>query len=222
MIAQLGRAPFAVPSIEGPNVTAMSLPYMASARNVPDILSAIREASVPERFTHEFLKRLGFNSSNDRGVIPVLKALRFLDDNGVPTDRYKAFRDESLGGAIMAEALRDAYSDLFAVAENANELPPAQLKSSLKRVSGKGDSAAEKMTATFKAFDQAADWSAPLAEPESATSGEESEAPSSTPETAGQGPATISMRHDIHVHLPTSTDVKVYDAIFRSLREHFG
>jgi hypothetical protein len=33
---------------------------------------------------------------------------------------------------------------------------------------------------------------------------------------------TPVLRHDIHIHLPPGQDVKTYDAIFRSLRDHFG
>ena len=50
-----------------------------------------------------------------------MKAIGFLDDNGAPTDRYMRFRDPSISGAVMAEALRDAYADLFTVNEKANE-----------------------------------------------------------------------------------------------------
>ena len=35
-------------------------------------------------------------------------------------------------------------------------------------------------------------------------------------------PGTIVLRHDVHIHLPVSTDIKVYDAIFRSIRENLG
>ena len=209
----------------------MSVPdsYLHSVKNVSDIFSAIKNAGVPERFTHEFLKQLGFTSSNDRAVIPVMKALRFLDDNSAPTDRYRRFRDPSLSGAVIAEALRDAYSDLFTVNEKANEMTPQALVGAFKRITGKGDAVAKKMASTFKALTGLGDWTAgsvavPV-EPEDEL-GEETTEPPTTPPTLtdAQGPAIgfPSLHHDVHIHLPVSTDVKVYDAIFRSLREHLG
>ena len=33
-------------------------------------------------------------------------------------------------------------------------------------------------------------------------------------------PRTLVMHHDVHVHLPVSTEIDVYDAIFRSLRQN--
>jgi Family of unknown function (DUF5343) len=87
--------------------------YMLSVKNLPSIFEAIRTAGVLDRFTHSFLKQLGFASSTDRAVISVMRSLRFLDDSSVPTDRYKRYRDTSLSRVVMAEALRDAYSDPF-------------------------------------------------------------------------------------------------------------
>ena len=138
----------------------MSVPaYMLSVRNLPAVFEAIRNAGVPDRFTHSFLKQLGFTSSGDRAVISVMKSLRLLDESSTPTDRYKRYRDPSLSGAVMAEALRDAYSDLFTIKESAHSMPAGEMKGAFKRLSGKGDSAAEKMTATFRALAKLADWS---------------------------------------------------------------
>lgn len=204
----------------------MSVPYMMSVGNLGAIFAAIKDASVPDRFSHEFLKQLGFTSSNDRSVIPVMKAMRFLDDNSVPTERYKRFRDDSIAGAVMAEGLRDAYADLFKVNERAYELSGGPLKSAVKRITNKGDSAADKMARTFKTLADMADWtgSAPT-EDEDAGDDEKPDDEPLTEEddkTPPPPPGMPLLRHDIHVHLPIATDVKVYDAIFRSLREHFG
>jgi hypothetical protein len=102
----------------------MSVPaYMLTVKNVPGVFGAVRDAGVPDRFTRSFLKQLGFASSTDRGVINVMKSLRFLDESSVPTERYKRYRDPALSGAVMAEALRDAYSDLFTVSERPTRCP---------------------------------------------------------------------------------------------------
>jgi hypothetical protein len=198
--------------------------YLHSVKNVGDIFAAVKSAGVPERFTHEFLKQLGFTSSNDRAVISVMNALRFLDDNSAPTDRYRQFRDPSMSGAVMAEALRDAYSDLFTINENANEMSAQALAGAFKRITGKGDAVSKKMASTFKALAGLADW----------TTGSvptpvkrEDEAPPERPVTTAPADERSvlgfpTLRHDIHIHLPVSTDVKVYDAIFRSLREHLA
>jgi hypothetical protein len=45
--------------------------------------------------------------------------------------------------------------------------------------------------------------------------------PPPQPDLDGQPPLMPALHHDVHIHLPVSTNVKVYDTIFRSLREHF-
>jgi hypothetical protein len=198
---------------------------MNTVKSLPDIFAAIRLAGVPDRFTHEFLKQLGFTSSSDRAVIPVLKALRFLDDSSVPTDRYKRFRDPAIAGAVLAEAMRDAYADVFTVNQKANEQGAAALAGVFKRISGKSDPVSRKMATTFKALTDLADWTAAAAAPPATTDEPEDPPPPPVSPPAGSGSGSVSLptlHHDIHVHLPTTTDVKVYDAIFRSLREHLG
>ena len=200
---------------------------MHSVKNVPEIFTALGSAGVPDRFTHEFLKQLGFTSSNDRAFPAVLKTLRFLDDNGVPTDRYRRYRDASIARAVMAEALRDAYSDLFKVNEKAQDMTNANLTGAVKRITGKTDSVSQKIASTFKALSKLADWSGgtPIA---AATAPDVHDEPPTTPPDATPttvpelGPSLLpSLHHDVHIHLPVSTNVQVYDAIFRSLREHF-
>lgn len=162
-----------------------------------------------------------------------MKSLRFLDDSGMPTDRYKRYRDPSIGDAVMAEALRDAYSDLFKIKETAWTMNSAALKGAFKRISGKGDAVAEKMAATFKALSGLADWSAsgaasaaetgPAEELAATSAGGDLREDLASPEMKSPAPPPIpTLHHDVHVHLPAVTDVQVYDAIFRSLRAHFG
>jgi Family of unknown function (DUF5343) len=43
----------------------------------------------------------------------VVKALKFIGDEGAPTQRYHAFLDRTQAPAVLAEAIRDSYSDLF-------------------------------------------------------------------------------------------------------------
>ena len=55
----------------------MAIPeaYIHNVGSLTKVLEAIRTAGVPERVTFEFLKTLGFKSSNDRPIIGGLKAI---------------------------------------------------------------------------------------------------------------------------------------------------
>src|SRR5947209_3891023 len=99
----------------------MSLPstYLVTTARLPAFLQAIQNAQPPERFTQAFLESLDFKSTNDRLFIGMLRALRLLDDNARPTPLYFQYLDSTQSARVLAEAMRGAYADLFAVNKNA-------------------------------------------------------------------------------------------------------
>ncbi len=58
--------------------------YMTSIKNLPEIMKKVVDGTAPGKFTVAHLKSLGFTSSNDRGIIPLLKDLGFLTADGSP------------------------------------------------------------------------------------------------------------------------------------------
>ncbi len=193
---------------------AAEFAYMTSAKNLKPIMDRIKGAGTPPKFTLEFLKSLGYTSSTDRPVIGVLKGLSFLTADGVPTDRYNAFRDSARSGAAMAAGLRDGWSAVFLADQSANQRTPAQLTELFKSVSGKGEAVSKKMATTFKSLCELADWSQSNDTPTPPTV--EVSAPDE--KQANDRPAGLALHHDVHVHLPATSDVSVYTAIFRALR----
>lgn len=115
----------------------MALPsaYLTSFKNVDAILTAIQSAQAPPRFTQKFLEGLGFANANDRLFINMLKALGFLTETGIPTKRYHQFLDKTQSRLVMAEALRDAYADLFQVNVKANDMSNVDVKNKMKTLS---------------------------------------------------------------------------------------
>ena len=90
-------------------------PLIGSYGNVPSILARIQAVPIPERFTHEFLSgTLGFQRDGDRRFVPLAKRMGFLDADGRPTDLYRRFHDAAQSQAAMAEATRNAFSQLYA------------------------------------------------------------------------------------------------------------
>lgn len=198
-------------------MTDKAFPYMSSAKNLPSVLAKIKSAGAPPRFTYEFLKlNLGFGSSQDRTVIGVLKGLGFLSSDGTPTARYNGFRSDATSGRAMAAGLRDGWSEIFLSDQKANERSSAQLLGLFKSVTGAGEAVAQKMATTFKVLAGSADWRGELAP------GGEKPAVEHvvTDEAAKPKPERVlSLRHDVHIHLPPTSDVAVYTAIFRAIRD---
>jgi len=73
----------------------MALPdvFVQIYGQLPEIFKRISEGQAPEKFTSQYLKALGFQSTNHRAIIPVLKALGLLSAEGVPTAVYSSYRD---------------------------------------------------------------------------------------------------------------------------------
>lgn len=93
----------------------MALPdvYVQVYGQLPEVFRRLSDGQAPEKFTRQYVKDLGFQSASFHALIPLLKSLGFLSSDGAPTARYHAYRDHSQARKVMAEALREAYSDLF-------------------------------------------------------------------------------------------------------------
>jgi hypothetical protein len=190
--------------------------YLTTQKNLDGILEAIQKGGVPSRFTYDHMKQMGFPSSSDRPVIAVLKALKFLDEGARPLERYRRFREPSQAGAVMAEALREAYADIFRIDQNAQSASADDLKGMFARVADASDSVAQKMSMTFRGLAKHADFGAAI-EPQT-PSDTAPQLPAQPERPSAEG--AVLVHHDIHVHLPVSTDIEVFDAIFRSLRQN--
>ena len=210
---------------------ALTSAYLITTKNLDAFLNAMRGAKAPERFTNKFLKQLDFSSSNDRLYIGVLKGLGLIDENGVPTKRYFEFLDQGESGRVLAEALREAYEDLFAVNKKAQDLTVEEVKNKLKTLTQgqKSDTVVGNMANTFKALAGLADWSPVQAEvkpPAKIIETDKSPAgiqqPPANPSRQSRDPAIMSLHHDIHIHLPESRDPAVFDAIFDAMKRHLG
>lgn len=206
---------------------ALADAYLNQVKNLPQILQAIRQAQPPERFTHKFLESLDFKSTNDRGIIGVSKALGFIDESGTPKQPYFDYMDDERHKAVLAEAIRRAYADLFKLNKEANEKDAAWVKNKLKILSQgtKSDVVIAKMTTTFIALCKEADFSTPAI----TTKEVKAETPVETPAlaTASQEQSQahakqhrFALAYNIHIELPAVRDQAVYDAIFKSLREN--
>lgn len=102
----------------------MTLPnsYTLKTGAISDYFEGILNAEAPDRFSYKFLEGLGFSSSNDRLLIGILKELGFLNADGAPQDRYYRFLDRSDAAKVLAEGIKEAYSDLFAVNTSAHQM----------------------------------------------------------------------------------------------------
>lgn len=205
----------------------MALPtsYMNSVKRVPDMLEAIQTAQAPKSFSTRFLEQLGFKTKGDRLIIGVLKDLGFLDDKGSPTERYYRFLDQTHSGAVLAEAIQSAWSDLFVLNVNAHQMSKNEFIGKLRTLS-QGQLTDRVMDChwiTFSAFVKNADFTSQSprkAKAEAKPPGVKAAPPVSKEEIKHSPVELGGLVYNIQIVLPESRDPAVYDALFRSLKEH--
>jgi hypothetical protein len=207
----------------------LSHSYLITTKNLNAFINAIISAKAPERFTTKFLHQLEFTSSNDRLYIGVLKALGLIDESGVPTQRYYNFLDQTQSGAVLAEAIKEAYSDLFAINTKAHELSVEDVKNKLRTLTQgqKSNDVIQFMANTFKALCEYADWKTSSKAIETSVSSTlpHQDKPQEPQITLPIKPNSKEieapqLHYNIQIILPETRDPLVYDAIFRSLKEH--
>jgi hypothetical protein len=212
---------------------AATLPYVFTPTALTKVLEKIKAAAVPHRFSQNFLSdTLGLKGGNYQLLIPYLKKIGFLSGDGAPTELYKKFRNDTLSKRAVAEALHVGYAPLFTMNEAAHKLPDSELSGLIVQATGLSSEsrAVSAILQCFKLLKGIADFSEPPAATSKALVEKAAEPPKlqNTEQTAStglsQGSADtgvgLNLSYTINLQLPATTDVNVFNAIFRSLKEN--
>ena len=206
----------------------MGLPtsYTQAYGVLGEFFSKIRDAQAPDKFGHQNLKDLGYKSNNHRPFIPLMKSLGFLSSDGSPTQRYHDYRNHSKSKEIMGDALKEAYSDIFLIKSSPTEKDRDLVQGKFKSYHNASDNVAKLHTNTFYALLDIADLNHDIkpkvvveAKPEEKTSSTKSK-PEATTLPPILPASTVGLHYNIQIHLPATKDVEVYNAIFKSLKDH--
>lgn len=208
-------------------MAATSLPYLVSPGSLKTALEKIRSAAKPERISGDFINtKLQIKGGTGRALVPYLKKIGFVATDGSPTDIYTQFRNTTTGAAAAAKAVKLGYAPLAEVNENFYGLQDKDLLNLIVQVTGlEKDSSVAKLTlSTLKNLKSFANFEASSTEenPHSAN-------PVSThvnlPKFDDPAPQKsegvgLNLSYTINLNLPATTDQAVFNAIFRSLKEH--
>lgn len=208
----------------------MALPdsYTIKTGAILSYFEAMLGAEAPDRFSQKFLTNLEFSSSNDRLIIGVLKELGFLNTDGVPTDRYHQFLDKTQSWHVLADGIKEAYADLFAVNKNAQELDVEGAFNKLKTLykGEKKDTVIRNIAKTYVALCEIADFSKSKStitkEKDAGKKPKEKEKSIGVDKNEDSKLGLNALQYHINIVLPDTRDQAVYDAIFKSLRDHLG
>ena len=201
-------------------------PFVNAYNGIPVLFQKIKTAAVPPKFTVNFLSTaLDMTSSSHRAMIPLLKKLGFIDAANVPTQAYKDFREDSLSGTVMAARLREAYRQLFQSNEYAWKLNKDDLTAKLKSLTGaaEDDPYIPAVASTFLTLSKLAKWEGGAAKKKDATTDDadkEHGGNGSHKQQDDHNDAGLRLSYTINLNLPATTEIEVFNAIFKSLREN--
>jgi Family of unknown function (DUF5343) len=195
-------------------------PYVNGYGGIPKLFAAVREAAVPPKFTQDFLNDvLDLKSSSYRAMIPLMKKLGFIDPANVPTQAYRDVRDPAQAGRVMAERMREAYKTLFSASEYIYKLDKPTLMTKLRSILGAGEDDAniQYVAGTFAELSRMAIWEGVATSRPSLPSNSGQDASVSA---LGKELGKFGLSYTINLNLPATTEIEVFNAIFKSLREN--
>jgi hypothetical protein len=195
-------------------------PYTPSPKNVPELLDKIQTIGMPKgKVNLNYLKSLGFKSSYDTYLPPVLKFLGFVNADGSPTSIWQQYGVKKQARSVMASAIKNAYSVLFHTYEDAYAQTNTALVDFFKARTGASDTDAGLLVQTFQNLCALADFEAAPAEAPVS----EPTVPLTTKEEAARIPTVmtgLTVNINIQLTLPVTDDESVYDKLFASLKRN--
>jgi Family of unknown function (DUF5343) len=194
--------------------------YTTVTGKVGPLLEKLGQVGVPTRATRDWLRSVGFTSSNDPSLIGVLRQIGFIDANGAPTQRWKDFRGKE-GRRALADAIRTGYAELFGTYPDAQERSVPDLEAFFKTHTDAGQQAIDKTVSTFRALASAADFSVAAGSAPPAVSGNASDVQGPTIRSASPtAPQGLTININVQLVIPEAADQEVYEKFFAAMRDH--
>ncbi len=196
--------------------------YTTVPGKIGQLLQKLREVGIPTKSTSQWLKSIGFTSSNDASLLGILKAIQFVNEGGVPTSNWTKYRGPE-HKRILADAIRQGYSDLFAVYADAWNRSQDDLENVFRTISTGGKQVIYKAVLTFKNLCAEADFSADGKESSLKLETGPVHAPvgaAPLPVAKSVTPQSPSVHIDIQIHISPEATADQIDQVFKSMSKH--
>lgn len=211
------KAPAAPRKIPG------NLPYLPASGTLKKAMERMIEPPRPPKFNADFMENvLKLKGGSARGVPPILKKMGFLTSDGTTTDLYDKFRTNSGRGQATLQGLRNGFPEIFKRSEYAHTVDDGKLRDIVLEITGlKGnDPVAKAIKGTFNVVKSFIPAGTVLGAGEEDTAGAEDSGGGSDGGGGDGGTGELRLAYNINIVLPETSDLKVLNAIFRSIKEN--
>lgn len=193
-------------------------PYTQSYKKLPVFFQAIQTAAVPSKFSNKFLvETLEFKGTNDRPFVSILRHLNFINTDGTPTENYSNYKNKDNARNILGQCIKSCYSVLYQKNESFEKLSDEKIRGFFESTTGKEskDRVLDNMVRTFLQLKNLADFDDVTHKVEELPLSQNATSLTSDPKSKD-----FVLSHTIVLNLPVSTDQKVYDVLFKSIKEN--
>jgi len=197
--------------------------YTTVPGKIQPLFTKICEVGVPPKATVQWLKSLGFTSSNDASLLGVLKFVGFIDASNVPTSMWSQYRGTN-HKKVLGEAVRKGYAELFAVYPDAWQRNQKDLEHVFSTSSTGGRQVIAKTVSTFKALADAAEFPPVDQQTDLRMTTSTLHAPVVSPSPSASAAAVIgggpSVHIDLQIHISPEASPEQIDQVFASVAKH--
>jgi hypothetical protein len=219
----------------------MNYPYSTATGTIPKILSKIQNVGQPSKVDNKWMSSIGFTKTSEQRIIPILKFLGLIDKSGAPNGSWTKFRSNKTGKAELGKSIKEAYHELYAIYPDAHTLDKDELNHFFSTRTTAGPLALNHTINTFKNLANYAEFDDEKNEPEviqEKTDSNELDSPvksenlkaEKNPEETNftnqlskqfkESKSGLTVNLNIQLSVPETTDEKVYDKFFESLKKH--
>ncbi|HLI46128.1 MAG TPA: DUF5343 domain-containing protein [Geobacterales bacterium] len=203
---------------------ATVFPYTKNINRFRTFFAGIPERGRPDKINQEYLKKLGYKSSNEQTFPTILKFIGLLDNNNSPNSNYDIVRNKTGSKELMANLIGSAYKELFDTYPNAQNEDDSKIIAFMKPYLPRLDETTIGYYArTFKVLCEFADFKGVTGNIDNRQGEVESSQTPTPPEEVAKNYLQnfpLALNVNIQIELPNTSEYLVYEKIFEAIRRN--
>lgn len=198
------------------------MPYTTSVGVLKRALQKIPISERPPKFNKDFLNTVfELTGGSSIPVIPILKRVGFLTSDGTPTNYYSEFQTGGGKASAALHALKTGFAEIFKRNQYAHKADRDKIIDTIVSITGltRTDRIVGYIYGTFSAFQEYAQGAEDVKPVSAVAVG--SDVATSTQDRSSNPLVNLNgISYQINLVLPATTNIEIYNTIFRSIREN--